>query len=234
MSSTNIGSSFLILALLLGLGILVGSCILIVAIVRRRRAGVGIAVGVCVTLVLLVALGAAATLLSSRKAQTQRVGAMVEQQRALATIRGTRQSIDSAKQDFEERLSIVIQGPPAPFLSWEDSLFVVEPDEDLGIAGNQTVRFPDEAECVALVERHGEGDCESTVKPHAKAGGKSAVSVKDRTAARIMSLPLQVGVLALLILLAYLFVDARGRRRYTWARRITAAAAFTAVCLYLW
>jgi hypothetical protein len=39
------------------------------------------------------------------------------------------------------------------------------------------------------------------------------------------------GVLALLVVLAYVFVDAGTGHRYTWAMRIGAAAAFTAVCV---
>jgi hypothetical protein len=42
------------------------------------------------------------------------------------------------------------------------------------------------------------------------------------------------GFLVVFIALAYLFVDAGTHGRYTWPLRITAAAGFTGVCLFLW
>ncbi len=45
---------------------------------------------------------------------------------------------------------------------------------------------------------------------------------------------LSAGALALLIGVAYLFIDAPNRGRYTWLRRASWALAFLAVCLLVW
>jgi hypothetical protein len=45
---------------------------------------------------------------------------------------------------------------------------------------------------------------------------------------------MRVGAFCLLLVLAYLFVDAGRRPRYTWRRRMTIAAAFIAVCVFVW
>lgn len=44
----------------------------------------------------------------------------------------------------------------------------------------------------------------------------------------------RVGAFCVLLLLAYLFLDAGRRRRYIWPRRVAVAAAFAAVCVFLW
>lgn len=43
-----------------------------------------------------------------------------------------------------------------------------------------------------------------------------------------------IGVFSLLLLLAYLFLDADRRQRYIWPRRLVIAAAFAAVCMSFW
>lgn len=44
----------------------------------------------------------------------------------------------------------------------------------------------------------------------------------------------RIGVFSLLLLLAYLFLDAGRRQRYIWPRRLVIAAAFAAVCMSFW
>jgi len=44
----------------------------------------------------------------------------------------------------------------------------------------------------------------------------------------------RIGVFSLLLLLAYLFLDASRRQRYIWPRRLVIAAAFVAVCVSFW
>ncbi len=232
---------------MLGIGLLVGFCFLVITIVRRKRAGGGIALlAGGLALVFLVAFGLAASLVNFRQSQGERgVGLMQRDvamatrraeakiQRAMAKIQETLPPMESARQDYEDNCSVVIQGPPTPIVSWDDSSRAVRFGEDSMIVGNPTACLAGDVEHETFVEGNGEGNCQSAVHSHSKTGGKNTGLANSQTTARVPSLPIQVGVLVLMILLAYLFVDARGRRRYTWARRITAAAAFTVVCLCL-
>ena len=130
-------------------------------------------------------------------------------------------SPEAQTEASEERLSYFEVSTPGAIIRLQ-----MPESGDAPSGASIRVQTPQSSGVVKEITIRSEIDQDTSVQrclPSRTSGGRRAV----------LSQIARAGAMAILVILAYLFIDAPRRRRYTWLVRITAAAAFAAVCVLL-
>jgi len=203
-------------------GLIWGACLLAVVaamliLAFRKKGAAGIIVGVIVGLLFLfVFLGVTGAYLGMNRATHARTEAELAIQ--VARTEAAR-ALQIAGTEAERAMQIA--GTEA-----ERAMQVAQGDEAYSVT---TVELPASERDTGNhhVAMRSQSKCDTSTQ-HRKSALGSSVSCLP-----ILGQITVAALLAVLIVLAYLFVDAGKHDRYTWPRRIAWAVAFTAVCLLL-
>lgn len=223
-------------------GLLWGACLLVtviaILVIGFRKKGTAAAVvgAIIAVMFAFVFVGALVAYLTEGRAAVART----EAERALRAAQADRELATQAlaRQEFESERSRSVS-PETETEASEESRSYLEfstpgaiiqlqmPESgDAPSGASIRVQTPQSSGVVKEVTIRSEIDQDTSVQrclPSRTSGGRRAV----------LSQIARAGAMALLVILAYLFIDAPRRRRYTWFVRITAAAAFAAVCVLL-
>ena len=218
-------------------GLLWGACLLVtviaILVIGFRKKGTAAAVvgAIIAVMFAFVFVGALVAYLTEGRAAVARTEARLQADRELATQALARQDLESEllrsvspeteTEASEERLSYFEVSTPGAIIRLQ-----MPESGDAPSGASIRVQTPQSSGVVKEVTIRSEIDQDTSVQrclPSWISGGRRAV----------LSQIARAGAMALLVILAYLFIDAPRRRRYTWFVRITAAAAFAAVCVLL-